>query len=304
MDDLQALFNQALAAARQKDFGTARALLKQLVKQDPNNLNAWLLAGMVVKSRSDSIRCYQRALQIDPTNAHAKQKLAQLESEAPVATASVQPAASQPVNVQINAAPRPEIRPAQAASRPTTQAELPDDKSKAGNGMVIGLLVLAGILCLALFGLIAYSFSSQAKPASDPTPANQQLSKPAPVNQPSSEPTPTNQQLFSVLSSNTQAFNREDATAYMATIHSQSPGYVQTETLLKQLFAKYDLEGSFYDLKVLSASPSEARVHFSLSTRKLAGPDFRNNVVTGVMILRPEAGVWKIYNQEVENVTY
>jgi hypothetical protein len=41
-----------------------------------------------------------------------------------------------------------------------------------------------------------------------------------------------------------------------------------------------------------------------LATKKIRDGVFRNHAVTGVMILKPDAGVWKIYNQEVEDVQY
>jgi hypothetical protein len=70
------------------------------------------------------------------------------------------------------------------------------------------------------------------------------------------------------------------------------------------MFATYDLNFEFYDLTVTSLKSNEAKIHFSLLTRKRAGPDFRNNIVIGMMILRPDDGVWKIYNQTVEDVQY
>ncbi len=42
------LFNQALTAARQGDLATARTVLKQLLKQEPKNIYAWLLGSQVV----------------------------------------------------------------------------------------------------------------------------------------------------------------------------------------------------------------------------------------------------------------
>ena len=120
----------------------------------------------------------------------------------------------------------------------------------------------------------------------------------------SSQPTPTDQQLFDVLHTNAQAGVTKTWTAYMATIHPNSPLYDQTEDALKDMFAQFDLDFEFYDLTVTSLKSNEAKIHFSLMTRKRAGPDFRNNIVIGTMILRPDNGVWKIYNQEVEDVQY
>ncbi len=100
------------------------------------------------------------------------------------------------------------------------------------------------------------------------------------------------------------AANNEDIGAYMATIHSKSPMYRQTEKALQDVFSQYDLSFWFYDLQVTGLTSKEARVHFSLSTTRIRGPAFRDNIVTGTMILRLEDGIWKIYNQEVENTQY
>ena len=90
----------------------------------------------------------------------------------------------------------------------------------------------------------------------------------------------------------------------MATIHPSSLAAITTRSALEMIFSKYDLRFYFYNLSVVSVSADEAKIHFSLSTDKISGPDFRNNIVTGTMILRPDNGVWKIYSQEVESTTY
>lgn len=276
MDEPQALFDQAVTAARQKDFVTARALLKQLVKQDPNHLNAWLLAGMVVETPAEAVRCYQRALQIDPANTHAKQRLIQLQSQlaAPAAPAPmVTPPAAQPA-----------INTPQVRTQPATLEHSPQARQNSGNCLIIAAGAVFVMLLLGLCGFIIYSASQS----------------PLIIG----EPTPTNQELFGVLYRNARAANSENVKNYMATIHPSSPGYSQTETLLGQMFEQYDLDFRFYDLEVISVSSREAKLHFKLSTRKRAGPSFRNNVVTGTITLLKDEGTWKIYNQNVEDVQY
>jgi tetratricopeptide (TPR) repeat protein len=278
MTDNQNLFDQAVAAAKQKDFATARTLLKQLLKQDPNNLDAWLLGAYVVESRSDAIRCYERVLQIDPNHIYARQKLSELQAlppETPPVKPASQPAASQPK------APR-----AQSASHPSAApVNPPESKSKSSTWMFVLAGVLIIMCCLTVGGIGIVS--SGGLPSLG-----------------SSQPTPTDQQLFDVLHTNAKAGVNEDLEAYMATIHPNSPLNNRTEDTLKEMFATYDLNFEFYDLTVTSLMSNEAKIHFSLLTRKRAGPDFRNNIVIGMMILRPDDGVWKIYNQTVEDVQY
>jgi tetratricopeptide (TPR) repeat protein len=274
MADNQNLFDQAVAAAKQKDFESARTLLKQLLKQEPNNLDAWLLGAYVVESRSDAIRCYERALQIDPNHAYAKQKLAELHAlpPEPAPVKPVQPAASQ-------------LKAAQAKTASPPPAAPPGQKAASYTWVFVlgGVLIVA--LCLVIGGIGIVSSGGLASLGS-------------------SQPTPTNQQLFDVLHENARAGINEDLDAYMATVHPKSPLYDRTEDLLKDMFATYDLNFEFYDLTVTSLTSNEAKIHFSLLTRKRAGPDFRNNIVIGTMILRPDNGVWKIYNQTVEDVQY
>jgi hypothetical protein len=275
MTDNQNLFDQAVAAAKQKDFATARTLLKQLLKQDPNNLDAWLLGAYVVESRADAIRCYERALQIDPNHAYAKQKLAELQSLPP-----------EPVPVKSPVQPAsPAPKAAQIKTDSSPPAASPEQKSKSFTWVFILAGVLIVSLCLVIGGIGIISSGSLSSLGS-------------------SQPTPTNQQLFDVLHENARAGVTEDLDAYMATVHPGSPLYDRTEDTLKEMFATFDLNFEFYDLTVTSLKPNEAKIHFSLLTRKRAGPDFRNNIVIGTMTLRPDDGVWKIYNQTVEDVQY
>jgi hypothetical protein len=103
---------------------------------------------------------------------------------------------------------------------------------------------------------------------------------------------------------NINASNAEDMDAYMATIHSQSPVYDQTESLLSSMFSEYDLSFEVSKIELLEQTANEAKVAFVLTTRKINGPAFKDNRVTGVMILRPDNGIWKIYNQEVNSIDY
>ncbi len=312
MDDNQSLMEQAVAAARQRDFVSARTFLARLLKQEPNNLNAWLLAAHVVEKRSDAVSCYKQVLRLDPGHAYARQKLSQLQSEPPASVPSGPPRdrpvpvrddrntpAIRPLHVRPETSPppivnppqvlplraRPEISPPQIVTPPPalpSQQKAPKSDTRAGLQLLLGILTV--VLCLAVVGIVFVSRGGQ-------------LLKPA-------NPTPTSEQLFDVLYRNSRAANEKNIAAYMATIHPKSSAYRQTEELLPQLFSAYNLEFYYYDLKVTSLKTNEAQVHFSLSTRRLSGPAFRNNIVIGTMILRPDEGVWKIYNQKVEDVQY
>jgi len=290
MTEDQTLFEQALAAARNKDFATARSLLMELLKQNPKHLDGWLLAAHVVDRRSDAIHCWQRVLELDPNHAYARRKLAELQGRPPAAAAASPPAPAEKPAAQ-EAAPQPASPPKPVTPQavpPTAGAprtsKSPTVKSNTGKwmlGLAAGLIV---VLCLVVLGVALTQgdglFASSA------------------------QPTPNDQELFNVIYLNAQAANNENIPAYMATIHSKSPMYRSTERMLQDVFSQYDLSFWFYDLKVTKLTSKEARVHFSLSTTKIRGPAFRDNIVTGTMILRLEDGIWKIYNQEVESTQY
>jgi hypothetical protein len=112
------------------------------------------------------------------------------------------------------------------------------------------------------------------------------------------------QAVLAVLTENLAAYNVEDIDRYMNTIHSSSPGYHQTRDAMQEMSGIFDLTARWDKAQVEEISQREARVSFSLTTRKLAGPAFRDNRIDGVMILRPQDGQWKIYNQVVDNVEY
>jgi hypothetical protein len=90
----------------------------------------------------------------------------------------------------------------------------------------------------------------------------------------------------------------------MDTIHPKAPGRFLTRNAMQGLFDKYDLHYKVSGLKVVEVTDNEARVSFALTTRKINGPPFRDNWLSGVMILRLDDRVWKIYDQEVTDVTY
>lgn len=121
---------------------------------------------------------------------------------------------------------------------------------------------------------------------------------------PAAAAAPPHEAILGAIDTNIVASNREDFDLYMSTIHSQSPAYSKTAETLEAIFSQYDLSYEISGLEVLQASSREARVAFVLVTRKLRGPDFRNNRIQGEMTLRPEDGAWKIYNQKVDTVEY
>jgi len=73
--DVNALFDQAMAAAKAKRDDEARDLLIQVLRADPDNEQAWLELAGVLSDLDQTIACLQRVLELNPDNAQAKEWL-------------------------------------------------------------------------------------------------------------------------------------------------------------------------------------------------------------------------------------
>ncbi|UCC52305.1 MAG: tetratricopeptide repeat protein [Anaerolineaceae bacterium] len=70
---------QAIVATRAGQIEVAQSLLTQLLREDPENANAWFLLGNLVDSQDRQIRYLQKAVELDPENAIAKKQLEQMQ---------------------------------------------------------------------------------------------------------------------------------------------------------------------------------------------------------------------------------
>jgi hypothetical protein len=148
--------------------------------------------------------------------------------------------------------------------------------------VLIGLTVIAGLVLCGLVGAAVVGNSSLF----------------------SSQPTESPDDVVQVVFDNIFAANREDVGAYMATIHPNSPGYNTTHETIKIASSLYDLSYEIFIPEMLEQGRSEAVISFVLTTRKIRGPAFQDNIVTGEMTLRKHEGEWKIYDQRVDDVQY
>ena len=98
--------------------------------------------------------------------------------------------------------------------------------------------------------------------------------------------------------------NEENFDAVMNTIHEESPSYPATESMIKQLFSRYDLDYKVVEMKVIEETDTEAKVEFVQITTKLTGPAFKNNKTTGVHTLKKVGDSWKIYATEMTDVQF
>ncbi len=86
---------QAIAATRDGDKQQAQRLLAELLKENPQDAQAWFLLSHLVESESKQVAYLSKVLTLQPTHEKAKQRLAQLTSAVPVPPAVTLPPAAE-----------------------------------------------------------------------------------------------------------------------------------------------------------------------------------------------------------------
>lgn len=77
------LRQRGIAAAKSGDKDTARQLLQQSIRLEPNNEAAWLWLASVARDAREKTFCLQKLLEINPQNETARKALAALQGAAP-----------------------------------------------------------------------------------------------------------------------------------------------------------------------------------------------------------------------------
>ena len=108
----------------------------------------------------------------------------------------------------------------------------------------------------------------------------------------------------SVVEANAKYMNEEEFDEAMNTIDKDSPAYSATESMLQQLFNRYDLNYKIESMKVISETDTDAKIEFVQVTTKINGPEFKNNRATGIHTLKKEGDSWKIYSTEMKDVKF
>lgn len=155
------------------------------------------------------------------------------------------------------------------------------------------------------------ALSAESTPSPEATPVPEITPSPVPTATPGRTPPPADggivdetEAIIAVLLQNARALEQEDYDAALAAIDPTSPLYEGTASLTRQIFEMYDLTYDLSGLEVISQSGSEAEVRFTQVTRKVSGPEFRDNVVEGVHVMRKSDGVWRVYNTRVDSIEY
>lgn len=317
--DVQSKIDEAKAAADQNKFELARKILNSIIQQDPQNAQAWMVMSEVVDNPTHAVQCLEQVLKLEPNNSLARQKLDQykdwigylqtpsqtnneflqeLSSQLPDPSDPHQPSTPtqppdhdktslfeepEPQQPELSTPPFLNIQPQpkqEQPQKPQKSQEQPKDKS--GRWLEISLLVVLVMCAIVVIPLVISQY----------------------IPRPPSGPTPTVEDVRIVIYENMDAANKEDIDRYMDTIHPRAAGRSLTKNAMQDLFVKYDLYYNVTNLDILEIGAKEARVAFVLTTRKVNGPAFQDNLITGVMILRFQDGSWKIYDQELNEVTY
>ena len=312
--DIQDAILKAKISSDENDFASAQKILKKIISQEPKNVDAWLTLADVVQKPELTKKCLLQVLKIDPGNQVAQQKLQKFQSLNPNTAVLEQVPADAPrsLDERIQNAAQPSMElddpwdvPGQnslpaTATPPLVAAESTEDfqfhntkpeaskPKRSGRWLefsLIGVLVLMGVCVLGLFLFLPDNASGGQDEHA--------------VEAASSDEDPR-----AIIFANIDASNAENIPHYMATIHSKSPSYQTTKEMTEQAFGMFDLSYRVSGLKITELTRNEAVVAFSLTTQKIRGPSFRDNRITGDMILRKEDGRWKIYNQVVHDVKY
>ncbi len=114
---------------------------------------------------------------------------------------------------------------------------------------------------------------------------------------------PVSSPLF-VVRAQIDAFNRQDFKASMDTIHPSSPGFQTTRDFSKMLLERYQLRFKLQNTAIESITADTAKVRFTQTTKKITGPEFRNNRIDGIHVLKKYKGKWKIYDTKTIKIEY
>ncbi len=110
--------------------------------------------------------------------------------------------------------------------------------------------------------------------------------------------------MLAVIDENVAAMQRRDLEGVMATIHPDSPLYAETRNAMTQI-VNLPVAFDFEQIEVVAANDTEARVDYVQVTRATSDEiGFRANRLRGTHVLRPDSGVWKIYDTRIHEIKY
>ena len=102
-----------------------------------------------------------------------------------------------------------------------------------------------------------------------------------------------------VIYANAEYLTKENLSGVMSTVDPESDQYSSTELLVENLFERFDLEFIVEEIKIIEQSDEQAKVNFTQLTKKVSGPQFKNNRIKGTHTLRKSDGSWLIFDTKI-----
>ena len=95
------------------------------------------------------------------------------------------------------------------------------------------------------------------------------------------------------------AFNNENLSGALQSVHPDSPTYQVTKEQISRIFNNYDVKLELVDFEFVGESGPYAFVHVKEKSTKLSDTDFRNNTTDVVYIFRKHNNQWKLWGESV-----
>jgi len=114
-----------------------------------------------------------------------------------------------------------------------------------------------------------------------------------------------NKEVIEVMEKNLEALNNEDVDKYMSTLSEESPAYEQTKELIGKIFEVYDLENKLIGkMEVVEMKEDSAKVKMTTTSKKISGPEYKDNESTYINLLKKYEDGWKITNTELQETKF
>lgn len=172
---MTATLQEAIAAVRRGETERAQLLTAEVIRDNPDDANAWYLLSQLVDSDTRRAAYLSKVLALDPTHERARADLgARPTEDAPQPVTEFTPPATEAVAVAPESAPEwlqplsPEPAPVAEAvtplpvvaaptpARPRPTPPPPPPPRQQGNSALTALLVLLALLTLAVLAILAY----------------------------------------------------------------------------------------------------------------------------------------------------
>jgi hypothetical protein len=109
-------------------------------------------------------------------------------------------------------------------------------------------------------------------------------------------------ELRQVVESNLAAFNREDPSATLRSVHTKSPEYTGMQQALPSQFGALDARTELVSFRYLGHDDEFAIARVKFKTVDQSGEPFAANVLDTITVFHQENGTWKYWDNHVLGV--